>query len=94
MIMSFFLMLVIINVAEGGKEKGMFAGLAIGAVVGLEAMFGGPVSGASMNPARSLGPALVSWHPEHVWIYILAPVLGMAVAVPVCNYLSFKIIKA
>jgi aquaporin Z len=89
-IMSFFLMLVIINVAEGGKEKGMFAGLAIGAVVGLEAMFGGPVSGASMNPVRSLGPALVSWHPEHVWIYVLAPILGMAAAVPVCNYLTFK----
>jgi aquaporin NIP len=90
MIMSFFLMLVIINVAEGSKEKGMFAGLAIGAVVGLEAMFGGPVSGASMNPARSIAPALASGHMEHVWIYIIAPVSGMAAAVPVCNYLSFK----
>jgi aquaporin Z len=90
MIMSFFLMLVIINVAEGGKEKGMFAGLAIGAIVGLEAMFGGPVSGASMNPARSIGPAVASLHIGHLWIYIIAPIAGMAAAVPVCNYLSFK----
>jgi aquaporin NIP len=90
MIMSFFLMLVIINVAEGSKEKGMFAGLAIGAVVGLEAMFGGPVSGASMNPARSIAPALVSGHAEHLWLYVIAPIVGAVAAVPVCNYLSFK----
>src|ERR1700733_3401385 len=90
MIMSFFLMLVIINVAEGSKEKGMFAGLAIGAVVGLEAMFGGPVSGASMNPARSIAPALASGHMQHLWIYVVAPVAGTAAAVPVCNYLTFK----
>jgi aquaporin NIP len=90
MIMSFFLMLVIINVAEGSKEKGMFAGLAIGAVVGLEAMFGGPVSGASMNPARSIAPALVSGHTEHLWLYLIAPIAGAAAAVPVCSYLSYK----
>ena len=89
-IMSFFLMLVIINVAKEGKEKGLFAGLAIGAMVGLEAMFGGPVSGASMNPARSIAPALISGHLEYLWLYIAAPVTGMAAAVPVCNYLAFK----
>ena len=66
----------------------MFAGLAIGAVVGLEAMFAGPVSGASMNPARSLGPAIVSGHMEHVWIYIVAPVAGAVAAVPVSGFLK------
>jgi aquaporin NIP len=90
LILSFFLMLVIISVADGSKEQGMFAGLAIGAVVGLEAMFAGPICGASMNPARSMAPALASGHLEHLWIYILAPVTGTALAVPVCNYLKLK----
>lgn len=87
-LLTFFLMLVIINVATGNKEQGMFAGLAIGAVVLLEAMFAGPVSGASMNPARSLAPALVSGYTRHVWIYLLAPVLGSALAIPVWQYLA------
>lgn len=65
-ILTFFLMLVIINVATGSKEQGMFAGLAIGGVVLLEAMFSGPISGASMNPARSLAPAVISGHMEHL----------------------------
>jgi aquaporin NIP len=90
LILSFFLMLVIISVADGSKEQGMFAGLAIGAVVGLEAMFAGPVCGASMNPARSIAPAIASGHLEHLWIYIIAPVIGAASAVPVCNYLKLK----
>lgn len=87
-ILTFFLMLVIINVASGSKEQGMFAGLAIGSVVALEAMFAGPVCGASMNPARSLGPVIASGHTEHVWIYILAPIGGAVAAVPV-----FKLLK-
>ena len=57
------------------------AGIAIGGVVALEAMFAGPISGASMNPARSLGPALVSLQLQHVWIYLLAPVAGAVLAV-------------
>src|SRR6266496_4019242 len=69
LLLTFFLMLVIINVATGSKEQGMFAGLAIGSIVLLEAMFAGPACGASMNPARSLAPAIVSGHTEHVWIY-------------------------
>jgi aquaporin NIP len=89
-ILTFFLMLVIIHVATGSKEQGMFAGMAIGSVVALEAMFAGPVCGASMNPARSVAPALVSGHPEHLWVYILAPVAGAALAIPVWNYLSLK----
>lgn len=87
-ILSFFLMLVILNVAHGSKEQGMFAGLAIGGVVLLEAMFAGPICGASMNPVRSVGPAIVSGHLESLWIYIAAPVLGMAIAVPLYNYLK------
>lgn len=89
-IMTFFLMLVIINVATGSKEQGMFAGLAIGSTVLLEAMFAGPVSGASMNPARSFAPALISGTFDHLWIYIVAPISGAALAIPVFNVLHSK----
>lgn len=88
LILTFFLMLVIISVAVGSKEQGMFAGLAIGAVVGLEAMFAGPICGASMNPARSLAPALISGHLEHLWIYLVAPVGGASLAIPVWKYIT------
>ena len=80
-------MLVFINVATGSKEQGMFAGVAIGAVVLLEAMFAGPICGASMNPARSLGPAVVSGHTEHLWIYLTATVAGAALAIPTWKFL-------
>jgi aquaporin NIP len=80
-ILTFFLMLVIIQVATGSKEQGMFAGLAIGSTVLLEAMFAGPICGASMNPIRSLSPAVVSGHFEHLWIYLTAPVLGAVLAI-------------
>ena len=89
-ILTFFLMLVIINVAIGSKEQGMFAGLAIGSAVALEAMFAGPICGASMNPARSLAPAVVAGRPEHLWIYLTAPVMGAACAIPTWNYLNNK----
>ena len=81
LILTFLLMLVILNVATGSKEQGMFAGLAIGAVVALEAMFAGPICGASMNPARSLAPAIVSGQTSALWIYLVAPVLGAALGV-------------
>lgn len=80
-IMTFFLMVVIIHVATGSKEQGLMAGIAIGATVTLDALFGGPISGASMNPARSLAPALVSLNVGELWIYLTAPLLGSAVAV-------------
>lgn len=83
-------MLVIIQVATGSKERGMFAGLAIGSTVLLEALMAGPVSGASMNPARSLAPAIVSGHTQHLWIYLLAPVLGASFSIPVFKLLSNK----
>ncbi len=78
------LMFVVLSVSTGAREKGITAGIAIGGVVALEALFAGPVSGASMNPARSLGPALVSGHLETLWIYFTAPVAGAALAVPLC----------
>jgi aquaporin Z len=87
-VLSFILMIVILLVAKGSKEQGMFAGIAIGATVMLEAMFAGPVSGASMNPVRSLAPALVSGNLEYIWIYLTAPFLGTAMAVPVWKYLK------
>jgi aquaporin NIP len=83
-VLTFILMLVILSVSTGAKEKGITAGIAIGAVVALEAMFAGPISGASMNPARSLAPALVSGQWQHVWIYLAAPTIGALLAVPAC----------
>ncbi len=84
-ILTFLLMFVILNVSTGAKEKGITAGIAIGAVIGLEAMFAGKICGASMNPARSLAPAVVSGHLEHLWIYLTAPVLGAALAIFACR---------
>ncbi len=81
-------MLVIINVALGSKEQGIFAGLAIGSTVLLEAMFAGPICGASMNPARSIAPALISRHLEHLWLYIVASITGAALAVPIWKFLN------
>lgn len=84
-VLMFLLMFVILSVSTGSKEKGIAPGIAIGAVVALEALFAGPISGASMNPARSLAPALMSGHLEHLWIYLFAPVVGAAAAVFACR---------
>jgi len=84
-ILTYFLMLVIINVSQGSKETGVLAGIAIGATVLLEAMFAGPISGASMNPARSIAPGIVSGNVESLWIYIVSPVSGAALAT--CTWL-------
>jgi aquaporin Z len=89
-LLTLLLMLVILNVSHGAKEKGITAGIAIGATIGLEALFAGPVCGASMNPARSLAPAMVSSHPEHLWIYLMAPVLGAIAAVPLAALVRGK----
>jgi aquaporin NIP len=79
------LMFVILGVSTGAAEKGITAGIVVGAVIGLEAMFAGPICGASMNPARSLAPALVSGHLEHLWIYLAAPVAGAFLGVLGCR---------
>ena len=89
-LLSALLMFVILNVSIGAKEKGITAGIAIGAVIALEAMFAGPITGASMNPARSLAPAIVSGHLEHLWIYLTATCLGTILAVPICHYLRHE----
>lgn len=90
LILTFLLMFTIIHVAKGSKEQGMFAGIAIGSVVLLEAMFAGPICGASMNPIRSLSPAVVSGHIEHLWVYLSAPTLGAVLAVLVWKILKEK----
>ena len=86
-VLTAILMLVILCVSTGAKEKGITAGIAIGAVVALEAMFAGPICGASMNPARSLAPALVSGHLEHLWLYPTATLLGALIAVATHHFL-------
>lgn len=80
-ILTLFLMLVILCSAIHGKATKAFAGLAIGATVGLEALFAGPISGASMNPARSLGPAVMSGNMQFLWIYVAATLIGSIAAV-------------
>jgi len=80
-VLSFLLMIVILKVAKGSKEQGLFAGIAIGSVVLLEAMFAGPICGASMNPIRSLTPALLSGNLASLWIYVVGPTSGMLAAV-------------
>lgn len=77
-LLTFFLLFVIMSVSHGSKEEGLFAGIAIGSVVMLEAMFAGPVCGASMNPARSLAPAIISGEYDRIWIYLIAPLFGAA----------------
>lgn len=80
-VLTAILMFVILNVSTGAKEKGLMAGAAIGAVIAFEALFAGPICGASMNPGRSIAPAVVSGNLEHLWVYILAPPLGALLAV-------------
>lgn len=87
-VLTFILMLVILFTSQGSKETGTLAGLAIGGVVLLEAMFAGPVCGASMNPARSLSPAIVSGNITTLWIYLTAPVLGATLATFVWKFIK------
>lgn len=89
-LLTFFLMLVIMAVATDTRAVGHAAALAIGATVALEALFAGPISGASMNPARSLGPALVSGTWTAQWVYLLAPCLGAALAAPLYRWLRLS----
>ena len=84
-ILTCILIFVILSVSTGAKEKGITAGIAVGSVIGLEALFAGPISGASMNPVRSLAPAIVSWHLENLWVYLTAPVLGACIGVMACR---------
>jgi aquaporin NIP len=87
-ILTFGLMFVITSVATDTRAVGQAAAIAIGGTVGLEAMFGGPISGASMNTARSLGPALVSGELTSLWVYVLAPPVGAVLGV-----LAYQVIR-
>ncbi len=81
-ILTAILMFIILCVSTGPKEVGVMAGIAVGGVIGLEALFAGPICGASMNPARSIAPAVVSGNLSSLWLYLAGPVLGAAIAVP------------
>ena len=81
-------MVTIINVSTGSKEMGVIAGIAIGGVVLLEAIFAGPITNASMNPVRSLAPNIVSGNIQGLWLYMIAPVLGALLAVVSCKLIK------
>jgi len=83
--LTFFLMQVIINISTSSKEMGILAGIAIGGIVLLEALMAGPITFASMNPVRSVSPAVVSGHLKHLWLYILATVIRALLAVTSCK---------
>ena len=87
-ILTFILMLVIFGAAVDPRSHQSFAGLAIGLTVGLEAACMGPITGASMNPARSFGPALLSGIWQHQWLYWIAPIIGAQLAMWVYRLLS------
>jgi len=89
-ILTFLLMLTILNVSTGAKEKGITAGIAVGSVIALEALFAGPICGASMNPARSFGPALLSGHFQHFWLYLIGPIAGAGIATFACRFVREK----
>jgi aquaporin NIP len=75
-VLTAFLMFVIMAVATDTRAVGAGAAIAIGGTVGLDALFGGPITGASMNPARSIGPALVTGELHDLWLYLTAPLIG------------------
>ncbi|ACF10864.1 major intrinsic protein [Chlorobaculum parvum NCIB 8327] len=87
-LLSFVLMFVILNVSTGHMEKGIMAGVAVGGTIALEALVGGPLTGASMNPARSLAPALLSGNLSSIWLYLTAPVVGTWLAHPTCRWIQ------
>lgn len=86
-ILTYFLMLVILFVSQN-KSIGQFTGIAVGATVMLEALFAGPITGASMNPARSIAPAIVSGNIADLWVYIVAPIVGAVLASLTWKYMK------
>lgn len=87
MILTFFLLFVVFGVTAPGKAEALLAGLAIGGTVGFEVFLGGPISGASMNPARSIGPAVMGGQMQHLWVYLVGPIAGAVLAALVTRYL-------
>ena len=86
-VLTFALVFVILCVAVGSKERGLMAGIAIGGTVGICALAAGPVCRASMNPARSIGPAVAALDFQHLWLYCAAPFIGAAIAVGAWTYI-------
>ena len=84
-VLTGILMFVILSVSTGSKERGITAGIVVGAVIAFEALFAGPICGASMNPARSIAPAVVSLHLTSLWLYVIAPICGALAAVVGCR---------
>ena len=78
------LVFVILAVTIAEPSVRALGGVIVGAVIALEALFAGPISGASMNPARSLAPAILSGSAQHLWMYLVAPLVGALIAVPTC----------
>lgn len=89
-ILTGILMFVILSVSTGSRERGITAGIVVGSVIALCALFAGPISGASMNPARSIGPALLSMNLSHLWLYLTAPICGSMIAVTGCRCMREK----
>lgn len=85
LVLTAILMFVILRVSSGSRERGITAGIVVGSVIALEALFAGPICGASMNPARSLAPALVSGQLASLWLYLAAPALGALAGVGLCR---------
>src|SRR5438876_7558814 len=85
LILTALLMFVILGVSTGAREKGITAGIVVGSVIGLEAMFAGPICGASMNPARSLAPSVVGLYLQSLWVYLMAPIIGSMIGVLACR---------
>ncbi|MCX7749368.1 MAG: aquaporin [Clostridia bacterium] len=94
LILTFILMSVILMSAVHGKASKPFAGIAIGSTVAIEALVFGPICGASMNPARSIGPAIVSGNPQYLWLYIIATILGAVLSVLLYRYVFHENEKA
>lgn len=88
--LAWMLMSTILNISTGSRGRRLYAGAVIGSVIVLAAFFAGPVSGASMNPARSLGPALAAFDFDSLWIYLTAPFLGASIAVLTCRCIGEK----
>lgn len=88
--LSLLLMFVILGVSTGAKEKSITAGLAVGATIGLEALVAGPLTNASMNPARSIGPAIAAQHFDLLWLYISAPLVGTIVGAVMYRCLGLR----
>jgi aquaporin Z len=92
-VLALILMFVIMGVAHDDRAEGEMAGISIGGTVALEALFAGPISGASMNPFRSLGPAMVTGNLNNIWIYLIGPPIGTCLGAFLYRLLQFNSVQ-